>query len=79
MQTLQDKWRKILKSYVLLPYRWNTKPHMHMFFFQHEENISLKPGLNGFRVNYPGRIVPRETGFGENRSTERGRELKAHH
>ena len=30
MQTLQDKWRKILKPYVLLPYRWNTKPHMHI-------------------------------------------------
>ena len=30
MQTLQDKWQKILKPYVLLPYRWNTKPHMHI-------------------------------------------------
>ena len=31
MQTLQDKWRTILKPYVLLPYRWNTKPHIRIY------------------------------------------------
>ena len=44
VQTLQDKWRKILKPYastISLEYK-TTYAHFHMFFVPHEENISSK-------------------------------------